>query len=54
MLSELDQEDKLIARKTPFEIKLEHNQPEIIEDKDFDLKVEPDLSSYAALWLCLN
>ena len=45
VLSEVEQEDNSILYITPFEIKLEHNQPERAEDMDFNLKVEPDLPS---------
>ena len=38
---EVEQEDKPFACKTPFEIKLEHGKPKMLEDEDEKLKTEP-------------
>ena len=44
MLAEVEEEDKSYVCETPFAIKLEHNQPETVENMDVDLEVEPDFS----------
>ena len=49
MLAEVEEEDKSYVCETPFAIKLEHNQPETVENMDVYLKVEPDLPEGAEL-----